>query len=61
MERDYDWGKTVVFGHYELDKPLVGKYKIGIDTGAWRTGTLSAVRLPDRQIFQVLREQTARQ
>jgi hypothetical protein len=28
---------------------------IGIDTGAYESGILSAVRLPDRQIFQALR------
>lgn len=55
MERDYDWGKPVVFGHWELPEPLLKAHKIGIDTGAWRTGILTAVRLPDRKIFQVQR------
>ena len=53
--RDYNWGKTVVFGHWELPKPLISLHKIGIDTGAWRTGTLTAIQLPQRQIFQVQR------
>src|SRR5215467_13987200 len=40
----YDWGKPVVFGHYELSDPLVTATKIGLDTGAWRTGRLTALQ-----------------
>jgi serine/threonine protein phosphatase 1 len=57
MESDYDWGKPVVFGHMQLPAPLMQPNKIGIDTGAYRTGILTAVRLPDRTIFQVRREE----
>ncbi len=46
-----DWGKPVVFGHWELREPLLSPDKIGVDTGAWRTGVLTAVRLPDRAVF----------
>ncbi|MBA3827014.1 MAG: serine/threonine protein phosphatase [Ktedonobacterales bacterium] len=49
---DYHWGKTVVFGHMTFDQPLLQPNKIGIDTGAYATGVLTAVRLPDRAIFQ---------
>lgn len=55
LQSDYDWGKPVVFGHWQLPEPLVRPNKIGIDTGAYRTGVLTAVRLPDRAIFQVRR------
>jgi serine/threonine protein phosphatase 1 len=51
----YSWGKPVVFGHWQLPEPLLEPNKIGIDTGAYRTGILTAVRLPDRQIFQARR------
>jgi len=51
----YDWGKPVVFGHWQLDEPLMQPHKIGIDTGAYRTGVLTAVRLPDRALFQARR------
>lgn len=51
----YDWGKPVVFGHWKLPEPLVQANKIGIDTGAYKTGALTAVRLPDRRIFQAKR------
>ena len=55
LESSYDWGKPIVFGHWNLLEPLMQPNKIGIDTGAYRSGTLTAVRLPDRQIFQVRR------
>lgn len=55
LESPYDWGKPVVFGHWKLSAPLMQPNKIGVDTGAFCSGTLTAVRLPDRQIFQVQR------
>jgi serine/threonine protein phosphatase 1 len=51
----YDWGKPVVFGHWRLDHPLIEPHKIGVDTGAYKTGVLTAVRLPDRAVFQAQR------
>lgn len=56
LESEYNWGKPVVCGHWNLPEPLVQPNKICIDTGAFRRGKLTAVRLPDRQIFQVQRE-----
>ena len=56
LESSYDWGKPVITGHWNLSEPLVRTNKIVIDTGAYHTGKLTAVRLPDRQIFQVERE-----
>lgn len=55
LESGYDWGKPVVFGHWQQAEPLIQPNKIGIDTGAYRTGILTAVRLPDRAILQVRR------
>jgi serine/threonine protein phosphatase 1 len=55
LESDYDWGKPVVFGHWQMVEPLLKPNKIGIDTHAYETGILSAVRLPDRAIFQARR------
>jgi serine/threonine protein phosphatase 1 len=55
LETSYDWGKPVVFGHWRRSTPLLLPNKIGIDTGACRTGILTAVRLPDRAIFQARR------
>jgi serine/threonine protein phosphatase 1 len=51
----YDWGKPVVFGHWQLPQPLLAPNRIGVDTGAYHTGVLTAVRLPDRAIFQARR------
>lgn len=34
LDSDYDWGKTVVFGHTPLPEPLWQPNKIGVDTGA---------------------------
>jgi serine/threonine protein phosphatase 1 len=45
----------VVFGHWNLKEPLLQPNKIGIDTGAFKYGTLTAIRLPDRKLFQVQR------
>lgn len=56
LESSYDWGKLVVFGHWNRPEPLLQPNKLGIDTGAFRRGKLTAIRLPDRQIFQVQRE-----
>ncbi len=55
LPSDYDWGKPVVFGHWRMSQPLIQPNKIGIDTGAYRSGILTAVRLPDRHIFQATR------
>jgi serine/threonine protein phosphatase 1 len=51
----YDWGKPIVFGHKKQSEPLLQPNKIGVDTGAYKTGILTAVRLPDRAIFQARR------
>jgi serine/threonine protein phosphatase 1 len=55
LESDYDWGKPVVFGHWHVAEPLLRPNKIGIDTAAYTSGVLTAVRLPDRVIIQVRR------
>jgi serine/threonine protein phosphatase 1 len=56
---EYD-GKLVVFGH-TIAGQLFGEWGqvwqreelIGVDTGAYLTGVLSAVELPSRQVYQV--------
>lgn len=40
-----DFGKTVVHGHQVRRAPLITATRIGLDTGAYATGVLSAVRL----------------
>jgi serine/threonine protein phosphatase 1 len=52
IESNWDFGKTVVFGHTPLCEPLLGKDRIGIDTGAVYGGRLTCIELPSRRIFQ---------
>ena len=46
--------KVIVHGHTPEAAPFLGRWRIGLDTGAYATGLLSAVRLQgtDRQILQ---------
>ncbi len=53
IENDSDFGKTVVFGHTPMRNLLIGKNKIGIDTGAVYGGKLTCVELPAVKIYQV--------
>jgi serine/threonine protein phosphatase 1 len=53
-------GKTVVFGHTitgmifgERAKVWMRGSLVGVDTGAYLTGTLSAIELPSRRVFSV--------
>ena len=34
LDSDYDWGKTIVFGHTPRERPLLTPTRIGVDTGA---------------------------
>jgi serine/threonine protein phosphatase 1 len=56
-------GKTVVFGHTitgiifgERGKVWLRESLIGVDTGAYLTGVLSAVELPSRRVYSVREE-----
>ncbi len=51
----HDWGKLIVCGHYEVEAPVVRQSVICVDTAAYRSGVLTAVRVQDRQLFQVRR------
>jgi serine/threonine protein phosphatase 1 len=53
IDTGWDFGRTVVFGHTSLSKPLLEKNKIGIDTGAVYGGRLTCIELPSRRITQV--------
>ncbi len=52
-ESDYDWGKTIVFGHTPMATPFLRPNKIGIDTGAVYGGRLTAVELPSVKFYSV--------
>ncbi len=53
VNSEYDFGKTVVFGHSDRKTPLVTSNKIGIDTGAVYGGNLTCLILPDREFVSV--------
>ncbi len=43
-------GKVVVFGHTPFDEPYLRARKIGIDTGAYSSGVLTALRIFEEQV-----------
>ncbi len=45
----------MVFGPSEVAEPLLLSNNTGIDTAAYQIGVPTAVRLPDRAIFQARR------
>jgi len=55
INSSYDFGKTVIYGHtpFSLNKPLIDKNKIDIDTGAVYGGKLTCIELPEMKIYQV--------
>ena len=54
LESDEDFGKVVVHGHTPTDRPELKANRIGIDTGVYYSGVLTAVRLEgtDQRIIQ---------
>ena len=49
LEADLKLKKTVVHGHTPSDAPSIGRSRIGVDTGAYATGVLTALRLEGEQ------------
>lgn len=49
-----NFGKRIVFGHNPFygGRPYFDNYKIGLDTGCWRTGVLTGMELPGEKIYQ---------
>ena len=54
LESDEDFGKVIVHGHTPTDRPARRANRIGIDTGVYYSGVLTAVRLDgtDQRIIQ---------
>jgi serine/threonine protein phosphatase 1 len=50
---DYDFGKTVIFGHTPFSVPFVMDNKIGLDTGAVFGNRLTCLELPARKFHSV--------
>jgi serine/threonine protein phosphatase 1 len=55
INSQYDFGKTVIYGHtpISLNKPFIDRNKICIDTGAVYGGRLTCIELPEIKIYQV--------
>jgi serine/threonine protein phosphatase 1 len=45
LDHDGDFGRIVVHGHTPTNLPEIRSNRIGIDTGAWMSGVLTALRL----------------
>jgi serine/threonine protein phosphatase 1 len=50
---DYDFGKTVIFGHTPIAEPLMMDNKIGLDTGAVYGNRLTCLELPRMKFYSV--------
>lgn len=53
ISSEYDWGKTVVYGHTPHDEPLLTGNRIGLDTGCVYGRQLTCCDLLTTQIWQV--------
>lgn len=51
LDSDFDWGKTVVFGHTPQDTPLLSATRLGLDTGAVYGRSLSCCEVRLRQLW----------
>jgi len=51
LNSDYDFGKTVVFGHTPFKEPLVAPGRFGLDTGAVFGGPLTCLVLPEERFI----------
>lgn len=52
ISSDYDWGKTIVFGHTPLKNPLLSTGRIGLDTGCVYGRQLTCCEVRSRAIWQ---------
>ncbi|PNU21352.1 serine/threonine protein phosphatase [Geothermobacter hydrogeniphilus] len=51
LDSDYDWGKTVVFGHTPQPSPIMTATRIGLDTGAVYGRQLSCCDVLTRRLW----------
>ena len=49
---DYDWGKTIVYGHTPLEEPLLTETRIGLDTGCVYGRQLTCCDVRTRQLWK---------
>jgi serine/threonine protein phosphatase 1 len=55
LANDAPYDRVIVHGHtWESDQPEIGPHRIGIDTGAYETGVLTAIRIEDDGICAIM-------
>ncbi|MEJ2470099.1 MAG: metallophosphoesterase family protein [Desulfuromonadales bacterium] len=52
LASDYDWGKTIVFGHTPQEQPLISAHRLGLDTGCVYGRQLTCCDVRSGQIWQ---------
>jgi len=50
LSSDTDWGLRVVHGHVIVEEPVFRPNRIGIDTGAYKTGSLTCLVVTEDQL-----------
>ncbi len=53
LDSDFDWGRTIVFGHTPQQAPLLAPRRIGVDTGAVYGRALTCCEVRTRRCWQV--------
>lgn len=56
INSNYDFGKKVIFGHTPLQKPLIMKNKIGLDTSAVYGNKLTCLEIPEEKFYYAAHE-----
>jgi serine/threonine protein phosphatase 1 len=51
LDSTEDYGNFVVHGHTPVPHPDIRRNRINIDTGAWRTGTLTCIAIEGTAIM----------
>lgn len=54
LEEPGPFGKVIVHGHTPMEEPQLTRHRLGVDTGAYATGVLTAIRLhhEDQRLMQ---------
>lgn len=52
ISSNYDWGKTVVYGHTPLQEPLLAETRLGLDTGCVYGRQLTCCDVRTRRVWQ---------
>jgi serine/threonine protein phosphatase 1 len=53
LESDFDFGKTVVFGHTPFRQPFIYPGRAGLDTGAVFGGPLTCLEVQKGELYSV--------